>query len=68
MDTTEDVSHVHIGSKAAIHEQHDAVDDASHVRDDYDNVPKRAGAILFGIEHHRHRDAVFCHRLGISEF
>ena len=67
MDTAEDVYHAHIGSKAAIHEQYDAVDDAAHVRLLHDQLPQRAGAVLVRIEHHRDSDAVFCHRLGLSE-
>ena len=68
MDTAEDVYRAHIGSEAAIHEQDDDVDDASDVRLLHYERPQRVGGVLVRIEHHRDSDAVFCHRLGLSEF
>ena len=60
----EDDNHAGGGRETAVHQPHDAVDDAPDVRVLHYPVRERAGIVLGGVEHRGHGHTGLCHRLG----
>ena len=60
----EDDHHAGDGLETAVHQPHDAVDDAADVRILHDDVSGRAGVVLGDLQRCGHRDPGLRHRLG----